>query len=70
MRADKIPDIIRQLNNINSPYQCVMISGERWIGKFLQISAEIHTLKPAGSCPLFGIDNVDDIPENNLLMRA
>ena len=42
MRADKIPDIIHQLNNINSPYQCVMISGEWGIGKSFQINAEIH----------------------------
>ena len=43
-----------QLNNINSPYQCVMISGEWGIGKSFQINAEIHALKPVGYCSLFG----------------
>lgn len=61
MRADKIPDIIHQLNNINSPYQCVMISGEWGIGKSFQINAEIHALKPVGYCSLFGVDSIEDI---------
>lgn len=61
MRSDKIPDIIHQLNNINSPYQCVMISGEWGIGKSFQINAEIHALKPVGYCSLFGVDSIEDI---------
>jgi len=61
MRADKIPDIIHQLNSINSPYQCVMISGEWGIGKSFQINSEIRVLKSVGYCSLFGVDSIDDI---------
>lgn len=61
MRADKIPDIIHQLNNSNSAYQCVMISGDWGIGKSFQVNMGIHDLKSIGYCSLFGADNIDDI---------
>lgn len=61
MRADKIPNIIHQLNQINSPYQCVMISGEWGIGKSYQVNAGIQQLKSVGYCSLFGVDSMGDI---------
>ena len=61
MRADKIPDIIHQLNNSNSAYQCAMISGDWGIGKSFQVNMGIHDLKPIGYCSLFGADTIDDI---------
>ena len=61
MQADKISNIIDQLNSANSPYQCVMISGEWGIGKSFQVNKEIHDLKPVGYCSLFGVNSIDDI---------
>lgn len=60
MRADKIPNIIDQLNSDNSPYRCIMISGDWRIGKSYQVNLGIHGLKSVGYCSLFGIDNIDD----------
>ena len=45
MRADKIPNIIDQLNSDNSPYRCIMISGDWGIGKSYQVNLGIHGLK-------------------------
>lgn len=61
MRADKIPDIIKQLRGANSPYRCVMISGEWGIGKSYQVNAEMPKYKPVGYCSLFGLNTMDDI---------
>jgi len=61
MQADKIPEIIHQLIQKDSPYQCIMISGEWGIGKSYEVDAGIQQLKPVGYCSLFGVNSMNDI---------